>query len=571
MRRFHARPLVLCAAGVSFGVLFAYRLQGTPALVAACLFLCCGACALFRRRAAAGILLFSICAGAFRMLASFPVPPPEGACVLTGCIADAPRTEGGFTYATLYDAACNGDSVRGRIQIRFPAKKAKGLKCGDIISSEAALRIPQKQAGSFDARAYYLSMGITALAYSRNAPSVRAHRIDLRYRLCSLRTRIAAVLDAAFGTEAPLARALLLNDKALEAFRGIDGVEAVTPVYQQSAYIVSGNYVNMVRVYGIDMTTAERFMLTPERGVMAEDGTRLHPEVLFTDDVAAGLANKAKDWELAVDENGNALIDLLEVPVRMTFDSSSLTGEPKADTDGRALPSSNLYTLRVTGICSTLNNNFATAAFMSFDRLQEMTQANANYMGATTQTKTAEEKANGPTYDLVWVMVKNVNDVQRIVKLIRDTGLNTYSLNDMLETVRTQSRQIQGMLGALGGIAVLISAICVANTMMMSITERTREIGVLKVLGTVRSDIFKMFLSEALIVGVIGGAAGLVLRFIAKWLIPVIFASRELRCVLPWWLAVCGVVFAGAVAIAAAWMPARKATLISPNEAIRSE
>ena len=329
-------------------------------------------------------------------------------------------------------------------------------------------------------------------------------------------------------------RKAVLNDKALEAFRGIDGVEAVTPVYQQSAYIVSGNYVNMVRVYGIDMTTAESFMLMPERGTMAEDGTRMHPEVMFTDDVAAGLANKAKDWELAVDEDGNALIDLLEVPVRMTFDSSSLTG-------------------------------------MSFDRLQEMTQANANYMGATTQTKTAEEKANGPTYDLVWVKVKNVNDVQRIVKLIRDTGLNTYSLNDMLETVRTQSRQIQAMLGALGGIAVLISAICVANTMMMSITERTREIGVLKVLGTIRGDIFKMFLTEALIVGVIGGAAGLILSFIAKWLIPVIFASQELRCVLPWWLAVCGVVFAGAVAIAAAWMPARKATLISPNEAIRSE
>ena len=96
-------------------------------------------------------------------------------------------------------------------------------------------------------------------------------------------------------------RKALLNDKALEAFRGIDGVEAVTPVYQQSAYIVSGNYVNMVRVYGIDMTTAENFMLTPERGVMAGDGTRLHPEVLFTDDVAAGLANKAKDWELAVE------------------------------------------------------------------------------------------------------------------------------------------------------------------------------------------------------------------------------------------------------------------------------
>ena len=68
---------------------------------------------------------------------------------------------------------------------------------------------------------------------------------------------------------------------------------------------------------------------------------------------------------------------------------------------------------------------------------------------------------------------------------------------------------------------------------------------------------------------VIGGAAGLVLSFIAKWLIPVIFASRELRCVLPWWLAVCGVVFSGCVAIAAAWIPARKATLIK-SEAKRS-
>ena len=366
-------------------------------------------------------------------------------------------------------------------------------------------------------------------------------------------------------------RTAVLNEKAVEAFRGIDGVEAVTPVLQQSAYIATGNFVNMVRVYGIDLSTAESFMLTPERGTIAEEGTHLHPEVMFTDDASAGLANKAKDWEPALDEDGNPLVDLLEAPVRMTFDYSNLTGEAKADTDGRALPSGNLYNLRVTGICSTLNNNFTSSAFMAYDRLEEMVQANANYLGAATETKTAEEKANGPTYDLVWVKVKNVNDVQRIVKLIRDTGLNTYSLNDMLETVRTQSRQIQAMLGALGGIAVLISAICVANTMMMSITERTREIGVLKVLGTIRGDIFKMFLTEALIVGVIGGAAGLILSFIAKWLIPVIFASQELRCVLPWWLAVCGVLFAGAVAIAAAWMPARKATLISPNEAIRSE
>ena len=51
-------------------------------------------------------------------------------------------------------------------------------------------------------------------------------------------------------------RRALLNERAVEAFKAIDGVEAVTPVLQQSAYIKSGNYINMVRLYGIDMDTA---------------------------------------------------------------------------------------------------------------------------------------------------------------------------------------------------------------------------------------------------------------------------------------------------------------------------
>ena len=47
-------------------------------------------------------------------------------------------------------------------------------------------------------------------------------------------------------------RKAILNGKAVEAFKGIDGVEAVTPVLQKSAYVISGNYVNMVRLYGLD-------------------------------------------------------------------------------------------------------------------------------------------------------------------------------------------------------------------------------------------------------------------------------------------------------------------------------
>ena len=347
----------------------------------------------------------------------------------------------------------------------------------------------------------------------------------------------------------------ILNSKAVEAFKGIDGVEAVTPVLQKSAYIVSGNYVNMVRLYGLDTDVLGSFISGTSEGVFPEEGTRSQPDIMFTDDVAAGFANKAKNWEPALDQDGNPLVDLMNQPVRLTFDYSGINGGQQADSDGRAIASSGLFSLKVTGICPAVSGNFTSAAFMNYDRLSEM-------LGI---------RDRDPVYELVWVKVKNVNDVQRIAKTIQDAGLSTYSLNDMLETVRLQSRQIQGMLGALGAVAILISAICVANTMLMSITERTREIGVLKVIGTERRDIAKMFLTEALLVGFIGGIAGLILSFAMKYLIPVIFASQELRCVIPVWLAVCGVLFAGIVAVLAALAPARKAMRISPNEAIRTE
>ena len=73
-------------------------------------------------------------------------------------------------------------------------------------------------------------------------------------------------------------RRALLNDKAVEAVKGIAGVEAVTPVLQQSAYIKSGNYINMVRLYGIDMDTAAYFQIVPEEGDLPGEGQRLAPD-----------------------------------------------------------------------------------------------------------------------------------------------------------------------------------------------------------------------------------------------------------------------------------------------------
>lgn len=368
----------------------------------------------------------------------------------------------------------------------------------------------------------------------------------------------------------------LLNDKAVEAIKQVDGVEAVTPVVNQAVYIKSGNYVNMVTLYGIDLSTAESFQLVPIEGTLPGEGARLQPEIMLTDDVAPTFSIPANDWADAVDANGEPLVDPLSADMKLTFDYSNLSGKQQADTDGRALPPGKLYRLHVTGVCSSQNNTYRTAAFLDLERMQELLAANADFLGsgASTDKDSAIAKAakeTGPTYELVWVKCKDVDDVQRISKLIQKSGLSTYSLNDMLETVRAQSRQIQGVLGAIGAVAMLVAAICVANTMMMSITERTREIGVLKVLGTTLGNISGLFLIEALLVGVFGGLMGLGLSVLMQKAIPFLFEEQQVRSLIPAWLAGFGVAFSGVMALLAAFIPARNAMRVSPNEAIRAQ
>ena len=236
----------------------------------------------------------------------------------------------------------------------------------------------------------------------------------------------------------------LLNDKAVEAIKQVDGVEAVTPVVNQAAYIKSGNYVNMVTLYGIDLSTAASFQLVPLEGTFPGEGARLQPEIMLTDDVAPTFSIPANDWADAVDANGDPLVDPLSADMKLTFDYSNLSGKQQADTDGRALPPGKLYRMHVTGVCSSQNNTYRTSAFLDLTRMQELLAANADFLGsgASTDKDSATAKAakeTGPTYELVWVKCKDVDDVQRISKLIQKSGLSTYSLNDMLETVRTQN------------------------------------------------------------------------------------------------------------------------------------
>ena len=116
-------------------------------------------------------------------------------------------------------------------------------------------------------------------------------------------------------------------------------------------------------------------------------------------------------------------------------------------------------------------------------------------------------------YSSINVKAESLDAVADVEQSIKDLGYSTYSMQSMRDELNKQTRQIELMLGGLGAISLLVAAIGITNTMIMSVSERTKEIGIMKALGCYVRDIRAMFLMEAGSIGLLGGVLGLLFSY----------------------------------------------------------
>ena len=177
-------------------------------------------------------------------------------------------------------------------------------------------------------------------------------------------------------------------------------------------------------------------------------------------------------------------------------------------------------------------------------------------------------------YNEVDVYVDDIDHVKEVQELIKSMGYEAYSNVEWVESTQQQYANIQAMLGGIGAVSLLVAAIGITNTMMMSIYERTKEIGVMKVLGCDMRNIQAMFLIEAAYIGFIGGVVGLGLSFgISAIINKAVAASGNMTNLsyIPVWLAGASVIFAVIIGMVAGFFPSRRAMKLSPLAAIRNE
>lgn len=361
-----------------------------------------------------------------------------------------------------------------------------------------------------------------------------------------------------------------LDDGLVQQIREIKHVRAVSPVIEKSIQLKTGKYSSWSQMRIMDCSTWEDFGFpeleagsypTPENNEVIVYGFQALNDFYYYQ----GRTYKTKTIDLAKDR------------ISFTFDDYYESSE------GSGKKSFN-YVIRNYGkIAECDNYEYGWYCFMDLEFYKTLYKEYAYTLSAANRKKALQSLES---YNSIQINVDNMKNVTKVQEEIEALGYRTESQMQYIQPMLDTSEMLQKVFLAIGAVAFVVAAINIANTMIMSIYERTKEIGIMKVLGCYIRDIKKLFLFEAGIIGFIGGMIGVGASYVLAHLLnkyggaflgslmSLTGGSAEAGaayCMIPFWLPFAALVVAVLVGVFSGYIPARRATKISAIEAMKSE
>ena len=340
-----------------------------------------------------------------------------------------------------------------------------------------------------------------------------------------------------------------LTPETVSAFRALPEVQSVTPILNLPYGMeISLSYEDIA----LPVRLSNEFGTSPRGPGMPAPPEMLVGEPLGEGDtqgltLVEGLADQLlEDTNLGYE-------DLLNQTVTLTIRL------PRGETKE--------FTTRIKGVESGFGSNSIVLG------LAERTEIKAWWYGRPDTLQT-------DGYDMLVVRAIDQLSVPAVVETAESMELEAQSLGAVLELANRVLAIMQALLGSVGGLALLVATLGVANTMMMAIYERTREIGVLKALGATSREVRRMFTADAVLLGIIGGFVGVIfgtlLGRLVDWIGHLYLESEGVigigqMSIVPPWLAIGALVFASLIGVLGGLYPAARAAQLDPVVALKHE
>jgi putative ABC transport system permease protein len=350
-----------------------------------------------------------------------------------------------------------------------------------------------------------------------------------------------------------------LTPSTLADIAGMPGVVAVTP----REPLAAGSTLQLNRLVSVASVT----------GIDARVVRQLGWEV------ASGVLRLGRQQALV----GARVGDFLADPRRpgQTVDPVDLQGQTlklsvtRVSEEGTT--SQRVVRLRVAGVLAERGGQDDYTVFLALPDVDEL---NAWATGQRPQ----HDRAG---YAQATVVLAVANQVLPLQNQLLTRGFLAFSASGTLAQLNIFFLVIQAIMGGVGGIALLVAGIGIANTLTMAILERTREIGLMKAVGATNRDVMGVFLGEAGAIATLGGLGGLV----AGWgvcrlinLIAGVYISAQTISAgataapavpdvayTPWWLPAAVLLFAAGLGVLSGIYPAQRAVLLNPVVALKHE
>lgn len=382
-----------------------------------------------------------------------------------------------------------------------------------------------------------------------------------------------------YGNRSDSDNPLFLTDDTMKEFERLPHVTSVSPVLSVSVILKQGVYESNTNVSGVTRAFMEQIPLGEGKMPDAKDSEM---QFIYGNAIIQWFQN-SKTGKGYWDSQELPDIDYMNKPMFVIFDTDAYYQSRNGGSgDGTPVKAPKKYLIKTAGVVEgTMDdyNSYSYGIYTDIDLLKAQLKKIYKKNPIPGQPTTKKGKAYPYfIYDEAYVYVDDMENVTTVQKAITDMGFQANSQMEWIEQSQQTYNMIQMVLGGIGAISLFVAAIGIANTMMMSIYERTKEIGVIKVLGCDLRTIRNMFLIESGFIGFLGGVIGVAIsygisfcmnRFLGLGQAMTGQAGDVSR--IPLWLAAAAVVFAVFVGMAAGFFPSLRAMRLSPLAAIRNE